>query len=337
MLWLPSYRELRRTIGKRIALLSACWEQRISFLNHIHTPLSSRLIVLDYPLPKIEKVSPRNSSTFEGGFAQMSEPRMQETPEYKPGTFCWVELGTSDSAAAKTFYTQLFGWEYQDHPMGPGMTYTMLKLNGQDVGALYELMPEMKAQGVPPHWLSYVAVNNADETAEKAKAQGATLMKEPFDVMTEGRMAVIQDPTGAVFAIWQAMNHKGSAARMVPNSACWNELGTNDTKKAGEFYSNVFGWGQEGFPGSPIEYTVFKNGADGAGGMYQITPEMGPIPPHWLVYFAVEDCDAKVQKATELGASIMKPAEDIPGVGRFAILLDPQRAAFALLKPQPHQ
>ena len=267
----------------------------------------------------------------------MTEARMQETPEYKTGMFCWVELGTTDTVAAKTFYTQLFGWDYEDYPMGPDAVYTMLKLNGKDVAALYELMPDMRAQGVPPHWLSYVFVDNADETAEKAKAEGATLLKEPFDVMTVGRMAVVQDPTGAVFALWQARDHGGSAIRMVPNSLCWNELGTNDTQKAGEFYSNVFGWTREGFSGSPVEYTIFKNGDQGAGGMYKITPEMGPVPPHWLVYFAVDDCDAKVQTATELGAKIMKPAEDIPTVGRFAILIDPQGAAFALLKPEPRQ
>ena len=268
--------------------------------------------------------------------AQMTEARMQETPLYKPGTFCWVELGTTDSAAAKTFYTQLFSWEYEDHPMGPGMVYTMLKLNGKDVGALYELMPDMRAQGVPPHWLSYVSVSNTDETAEKAKAAGATIVKEPFDVMTEGRMAVIQDPTGALFALWQAKNHPGSAARMVPNSLCWNELATHDPQEAEKFYSNVFGWSTEAFPGGP-EYTIFKNGNEGAGGMFKIMPEMGPLPPHWLAYFAVDDCDAKVQKATELGASIMKPAEEIPGVGRFAILNDPQGAAFAVIKPEPQQ
>jgi predicted enzyme related to lactoylglutathione lyase len=262
----------------------------------------------------------------------MTEARLQEEPEYRPGMFCWVELGTSDSAAAKSFYTQLFGWDYEDHPMGPGMTYTMLKLNGKDVAALYELMPDMNAHGVLPHWLSYVAVADVDQTAERVKAEGATLLKEPFDVMSEGRMAVIQDPMGAVFALWQAKNHKGSAIRRVPNSLFWNELGTSDTQKAGEFYSKIFGWTTEAFSD---EYTVFKNGAEGIGGMYQITPEMGPIPPHWLVYFAVDNCDAKAQKATELGGRIMKPAEDIPSVGRFAILIDPQGAAFALIQPEP--
>jgi len=257
---------------------------------------------------------------------------MQEAPEYKPGTFCWIELGTSDDNAAKTFYTQLFDWDYVDNPMGPDAVYTILKLNGKDVGGLYKLMPDMVAQGIPPHWLSYIAVSNVDETAEKVKTAGATLMKEPFDVATIGRMAVVQDPTGAVFALWQAKDHKGSGIYNVPNSFCWNELGTTDTKKAGEFYSNVFGWTREDFSESPIEYTMFKNGDRGAGGMYKITPEMGPIPPNWLVYFAVDDCDAKVQKATELGAKVMKPADDIPGIGRFAILLDPQGAAFAIIK-----
>lgn len=262
----------------------------------------------------------------------MSEARMQEVTQYKPGTFCWVELATSDNEAAKKFYTQLFGWEYEDHPAGPDMVYTMLKLNDKDAAALYKLMPDMVAHGVPPHWLSYVSVSDVDETAAKAKSAGATLLKEPFDVMSVGRMAVIQDPTGAVFALWQEKDHKGAAIYNVPGSFCWNELGTNDTQQAGEFYSNLFGWTTQTFSGGPVEYTMFQNGDRGAGGMYKITPEMGPVPPHWMVYFAVDDCDAKVQKATELGARVIKPADDIPEVGRFAILTDPQGAAFAIIK-----
>jgi len=262
----------------------------------------------------------------------MSEVRRQEVAEYKPGTFCWVELGTTDSAAAKSFYTQLFDWDYEDHPMGPDGVYTMLKSNGKEAGAMYELMPDMRAQGIPPHWMSYVAVTSADESAEKAKAAGATIMNGPFDVFTVGRMAVVKDPTGAVFSLWQAKDHKGAGIYNAPGSFCWNELGTNDTQRAGEFYSNLFGWTRETMSGGPIEYTMFKNGDRSAGGMYKITPEMGPMPPHWLVYFAVDDCDARVKKATELGGRVMKPADDIPGIGRFAILTDPQGAAFAIIK-----
>lgn len=266
----------------------------------------------------------------------MSDARLQETHDPKPGSFCWVELGTTDNEAAKTFYTQLFGWEAQDHPMGPDGVYTILLLNGKDVGGLYKLTPDMLSNGVPSHWMSYVATADADETTEKAKAAGATVMNGPFDVGSLGRMSVIKDPTGAVFSIWQAKDNKGTTATGVPNAPVWNELGTPDSQKAGEFYSNVFGWTKQMFPG-PMEYTVFNNDGKGVGGMYQITPEMGPIPPHWMVYFAVDDCDAMVQKASGLGANVMKPAEDIPGVGRFAILLDPQGAPFALLKPQPAQ
>ena len=267
----------------------------------------------------------------------MSEARLQEVPDPTPGTFCWVELGTSDNDAAKNFYTQLFDWEYVDNPMGDQGVYTILKLDGKDIGGLYKLMPDMVAQGIPPHWMSYVAVADADASVEKAKAEGATIMNGPFDVFTMGRMAVIQDPTGAVFSIWQAKDNKGAGDYGKPGFLVWNELGTNDPEKAGQFYSNVFGWARQPFPGSPVEYTIFNNGDRGVGGMYKISPEMGPIPPHWLVYFAVEDCDAKLQKATELGARVMKPAEHIPGVGRFAILTDPQGAAFAIIKTEPHQ
>ena len=262
----------------------------------------------------------------------MTEARMQEVPEHKPGTFCWIELGTSAGPAAKDFYTKLFGWDVEDRDMGPAGVYTIYKLNGKDVAASYELMADQRAQGVPPHWLSYVSVASADDAAAKAKASGATLLKEPFDVFTLGRMAVIQDPTGAVFAIWEAKDNKGLGITQVANSLCWNELLTNDTQKGRDFYTNLFGWTTEQFGG---DYTIFKNGERGIAGMFQIRPEMGPIPPNWTIYFAVDDCDAMVQKTTELGGTVLKPAEDIPTIGRFAVLQDPQSAVFAIIIPEP--
>ncbi len=262
----------------------------------------------------------------------MTEARMQETPQYSPGTFCWVDLGTTDGEAAKKFYTQLFDWEFTDHPAGPDMVYTMLTLNGKEVAALYQMPPDMTAQGVPPYWLSYASVVNADESAAKAKSLGATLLKEPFDVFDAGRMAVIQDPAGAGFAIWQPVKHPGAAVVNLPNSFCWNELATNDVTKAGDFYADLFGWNRDVQSFGPIEYTMFTNGGRPAGGMFAIQPEMGNIPPHWLVYFAVDDCDAKTQKANDLGAKTLKPPDDIPGIGRFSILTDPQGAAFAIIK-----
>jgi len=263
----------------------------------------------------------------------MSEARMQETPEYAPGTFCWVELGTTDGDAAKNFYTQLFGWSFSDSPVGPGMVYTMLQLEGKDVGALYQMPAEMTTQGIPPNWLSYASVTSADVTAERAKSLGGTLMKEPFDVMDVGRMAVIQDPTGALFAIWQAGTQKGAGVVDVPNAFCWFELGTNDTAKAGDFYSWLFGWGKDVQNFGLMEYTMFTNGGGKpAGGMFPFPQEMANVPPNWLVYFAVDDCDAKAKKAIDLGASTIAPPSDIPGIGRFSILSDPQGAAFAIIK-----
>ena len=262
----------------------------------------------------------------------MTEARMQELPEYKPGTFCWVELGTTNAGAAKNFYKELFGWDYHDSPMGPSGVYTMIKLNGKDVGGLYDMPPDMLSQGVPPHWLSYISVASADDATAQAKSAGGSVMNGPFDVMTAGRMSVLQDSTGAVFAIWQPKETPGAGVHGEIGSFCWNELGTNDTQKAGDFYSTLFGWGTEKFPG-PMDYTIFKNGDQGVGGMYKITPEMGPVPPHWLVYFAVNDCDATLEKVTQIGGGVIRPAEDIPDIGRFAILRDPASAVFAIIKP----
>jgi hypothetical protein len=257
---------------------------------------------------------------------------MQETAEYKPGTFCWIELGTTDGEAAKKFYTELFGWDFTDNPIGPSAVYTMLKLDGKDVGALYKMPPEMTSKGVPPHWMSYVSVANADESAAKAKELGATLMKEPFDVFDVGRMAVVQDPTRAVFALWQAGTHKGAGVANVPNSFCWNELATPDTTKAGDFYTGLFGWEKNVQDMGSLIYTSFMNGDRPAGGMYKPTPEMGEIPPHWLVYFAVNDTDEKARKAAALGAKTIVPPSDIPEVGRFAVIQDPQGAVFGIIK-----
>jgi predicted enzyme related to lactoylglutathione lyase len=262
----------------------------------------------------------------------MTEARMQEIADYKPGTFCWVELGTSNSVQAKNFYTKLFGWGFTDNPIGPDQVYTMLKIGDKDVGALYQLTTEMTSQGIPPNWMSYVSVTNADETAQKIKDAGGTLMKEPFDVFTVGRMAVVKDPTGAVFALWQAGTHKGAGINNVPNSFCWNELATGDTAAAGDFYSKVFGWGKNVQQMGPMTYTSFMNGDRPAGGMYKPSPEMGNIPPNWLVYFAVDDCDVKAQKATELGGKTIVPPSDIPGTGRFAVIQDPQGAVFGIIK-----
>jgi len=253
-----------------------------------------------------------------------------EKNKHEPGMFCWVELATSDAEAAKKFYTSFFGWSVKDNATDVGV-YSMLQKNGKDAGALYQMGPQQ--QGMPPHWGSYVCVESADETAAKAKELGGTVMMEPFDVMEHGRMAVIQDPTGAVFSLWQPKSHIGARVVSEPGAFCWNELYTTDPKRAGDFYSDLFGWNGEKIPISSGEYTIFTSGTGGmASGMMAIPREWGGMPPNWLVYFAVDDCEGSVEKAKSLGASVTVPPMDVPNVGRMAILADPQGAAFAVIK-----
>jgi predicted enzyme related to lactoylglutathione lyase len=239
---------------------------------------------------------------------------MTEMTSYTPGTFCWVELSTSDAAAAKKFYTQLFGWTAVDMPAGPDMIYTMCQIDGKNVAALYQQGQE--EQGIPPHWNSYISVASADEIAAKAKALGGTVMGEPFDVMDAGRMALVQDPEGVVVGAFN-----------------WNELATRDTAKAGEFYTKLFGWeAQTQDMGGGMLYTIFMNGGRMNGGMMQISEEWGDMPPHWAVYFAVADCDASAEEVKELGGQVLMPPTDVPQTGRFAMVQDPQGAAFAIIK-----
>src|SRR5215469_889312 len=142
------------------------------------------------------------------------------------GSFCWVELATTDQEGAKKFYSSLFGWSPNDNPMGPGEVYTIFRLNGRDAAAGYTLRKEQKDQHVPPHWALYIAANSADETASKAAKAGGTVLAPAFDVMDVGRMAVLQDPTGAVFCAWQAKKHSGLGAISENNAFCWADLST---------------------------------------------------------------------------------------------------------------
>lgn len=254
---------------------------------------------------------------------------MAEMKEYKPGTFCWAELATSDPDAAKKFYGDLFGWDHHDDPVGEGMVYTMLMQGGKNVGALYGINEEMKAHNVPPHWLSYVSVANVDASVAKAKEHGAEVPRPAADVADIGRMAVLTDPTGAHFALWQPKKAHGAELVNEPVSVVWNELLTTDVENAGKFYTNLFGWGADVDKGG---YTMFKNDDRGAGGMMAISPDMGPIPSNWMVYFAVADCDKTAEKARALGAQVLVPPTEVPEIGKFSVMMDPQGAAFAVIK-----
>ncbi len=253
---------------------------------------------------------------------------MKIIDQHKPGDFSWIELGTTDQPAAKKFYSSLFGWTSSDNPMGPDQFYTLFRIDGREAGGMYGYNAEQRARKAPPHWLLYIATSSADETAAKVEPAGGKVLQPAFDVMDLGRMAVLQDPAGAAIAVWQAKQHTGIGIAGAPGSFCWGELYTSDTGKASAFYAAAFGWGTKPSP----EYTEWTNGGAAIGGMMAIKPEWGNMPPHWIPYFMVENCDATVAKAASLGGKIHHPATDIPNVGRFAVFGDPQGASFAVIQ-----
>ena len=254
---------------------------------------------------------------------------MATTTSYAPGTFCWFELATKDTPAAKTFYSSLFGWQADDNEYAPGMIYTTLRNNGKSVGALYSLDASQLDQGVRPHWNLYIAVASADESTAKAKSLGGAIIKEPFDAAEHGRMSVVQDPTGAMVCLWQAKNNPGAQLVDQVNSFCWPELYTRDPEEAKVFYMGLLGWDL----GGDANYTEWKSGGRPIGGMMEIKPEWGPVPPHWNLYVMVENCDESTTKAKELGAQVIMAPDTIPGVGRYSMLLDPQGAKISLFQP----
>jgi predicted enzyme related to lactoylglutathione lyase len=244
---------------------------------------------------------------------------------HHPGTFCWIELATSDAPAARDFYTRLFDWTVNEVPMGEHGTYYILQKTGRDAAALYQA--GLEQQGIPPNWTSYVAVADAEATAKAAAELGANILVGPFDVYDLGRMAVLIDPQGAAFAIWQAKSHAGVSVRNEVNTLCWNELHVRDMDVAKTFYSTLFSWRLKESPG----YVEFHLGEDAIGGMLP-SPAPPEVPSYWLPYFAVEDCDAAAAKAASLGGQSLVPPTDIPNVGRFSVVRDPQGAAFAIIK-----
>lgn len=255
---------------------------------------------------------------------------MPVVSEYQHGAPCWFELGTTDQNGAKQFYTELFGWSVNDFPMGENQVYSMFRLKDADVGAACTLMPEQLSRGVPPHWMVYFATKSADESAAKISELGGKVIAPPFDVMDVGRMAVCADPSGAVFCVWQAKAHRGAGIQGENNAVCWSELATRDAGAAREFYTSLLGWETRTNVNMPT-YIEFGAGGQFRGGLLQMDAHWEGIPPHWAIYIMVEDCDGAAAKARALGGQIKHGPFDAPGVGRIALLSDPQGASFYVI------
>ena len=252
---------------------------------------------------------------------------MPEISEFQPGLPSWADLSTTNADESAEFYAGLFGWEAKEGPGDAEETggYRMFLKDGKQVAGL------MQMQDQPPSWNTYISVADADEVAENVKEAGGQLLVEPMDVMDQGRMAFLADPTGAALGVWQAKAHRGAALVSEPGATAWHQLNTRDPEKAGDFYQAVFGWDSERVDTGGADYWEWQLDGKSVGGMFRMGDDFPEdLPAHWIVYFAVEDADAATEKAKEAGAQVRAEPFDNEA-GRFAILTDPHGAAFAVI------
>ncbi|MEV0172091.1 VOC family protein [Streptomyces sp. NPDC050803] len=242
-----------------------------------------------------------------------------------PGGPCWTELGTSDLEGAKRFYTRVFGWRHETDPRQEAGGYTIAHLGDAAVAALSPLYQESQ----PVAWNVSFAVADADDAAAKAEAAGATVLVGPMDVFDVGRFAVVLDPTGAAFQMWQAHTFPGAGVLNAPGSLGWVELMTRAPERAVAFYTSVFGWSVN----VSEHYTQW--GIDGAdfGGMVTMDDKFPhEVPAHWLPYFAVADVDDTTATTTEAGGTALMEPTSVPEGPRIAVLRDPQGAMFGVYR-----
>ena len=249
---------------------------------------------------------------------------MGKRSEHAPGTFSWVDLSTSDAAAAKGFYGELFGWDFDDFEVPGGGVYTMCRLDGAAVCAINE-------QPVTPKWNNYVTVASADDAVARARELGANVIEEAFDVMDVGRMGLIADPAGAPLCLWEARSNIGAEVVNVPGALTWNELHTPDVDAAASFYGELFGWELEEMDtGGGPAYSVIRNGERSNGG---VMASQSSEPPAWIPYFATDDLAGVIEKVQAGGGKVLAGPIPMPA-GRIAMFADPQGALFSAWEGQ---
>ena len=254
---------------------------------------------------------------------------MSHVERYAQGTPSYVELSSPDQRAAEEFYGQLLGWDFDDVDMGAAGVYLAAKVGGESVAGIAGQLPHLV--GHPAYWVVYLTVDDLDATLARVGPAGGTVEAGPFDVMSRGRIARIQEPTGARVNLWQAGETIGSVRVNEPGCPIWHELTTPDVATATRFYSDVLDVTWESMPtASGEDYTCLI--VDGRAVAGAAPPRTEGAAPHWDVYFNVEDCDATVTRAVELGAESRVPPYDVPGVGRISMLRDPQGAVLGLLQ-----
>ena len=258
-----------------------------------------------------------------------------QVSEHRQGVPSWVELSTTDVEGALRFYGGLFGWGDDPRPMPQGGDYHMQQLEGDNVAAISPQQDEERAQHIPPHWGTYLAVNDVDQAAARVAAAGGQLLMPPMDVMDSGRMAIVADPTGGAVGLWQAKQHTGFGRIREPGAETWAELMTDDPERAAAFFRAVLEVPTEVMPMEGAEpYTLLGPAGEQGAGIMRKPPEMGEMPNVWGVYFEVADTDASAARARELGGTVLSEPMDIMP-GRIAMVQDPQGAIFGIIKSNP--
>lgn len=249
-----------------------------------------------------------------------------------PGMPCWVDLASPDVEASRRFYGELFGWTSQVAAEPEAAGYTTFRKGDKAVAAAGPLM----AEGRQPAWTTYFATGDAQATAARVEGIWGKIVMWPTDVLGYGRMALFIDTTGAPFGVWQPGSMPGEEISGAPGSRTWSELMTRNPEGAKEFYADVLGWRSRDTRHDSGNYTVFEVGDTAVAGMMPMNGDGWPAdtPPHWMVYFEVEDVDATAATATRLGGSVPVPGTDSPA-GRFAMLADPHGAKFSIIKSNP--
>jgi predicted enzyme related to lactoylglutathione lyase len=247
------------------------------------------------------------------------------------GLFVWYEHLTKDPKAAMSFYGSVVGWKTQPFAEGGDGGYNMWVGSQGPLGGVMELPEQAAKMGAPPHWIGNVMVDDVDKTAELAKKLGGKVHKEPEDIPTVGRYAVIADPQGAAISIFKPIGDMTLHDAGKEGEFCWNELLTSDMAAAFTFYSELFGWKsiQDMDMGAMGTYRIYGVGDKPLGGMMTM-PKGMTMPPSWLYYTETSDLDAAIKRASDKGAKVMNGPMEVPGGGRIAQLMDPQGAAFAL-------
>jgi predicted enzyme related to lactoylglutathione lyase len=234
---------------------------------------------------------------------------------------------TTDQAGAREFYAALFGWQIDVGPAETG-NYGMASLRGLSVAGIGGMM----GMEHPPVWNTYLATADVEATCEAAVTAGGTVVAPPMDVMEFGRMAYLQAPGGGVVGLWESGKHHGSELTNEPGSLAWNEFMCREYDAAKQFYGAVFGYTFTELGDGGFQYATIDLDGRPVGGIGTLPAEVpAEVPPHWRVYFDVSDCDATVEKVTELGGSVLRPPADMP-YGRHADVADPQGAPFSVIK-----